>query len=155
MQYMGAALAVSDIQASRKFYEDLLGMEVFQDYGINISFTEGLSLQQDFDWLLGIPKEEIGRRTNNMELYFEETQFDDFVNRLAQYPGIEYLGGVKEQPWGQRSIRFYDLDKHIIEVGEVLTMVIRRFQAEGMRIEDISKRMDISVSDLEKLLDEK
>ena len=37
------------------FYKDLFELEVFQDYGRNISFG-GLSLQQDFDWLLGIPK---------------------------------------------------------------------------------------------------
>ena len=55
MKYSSTVIAVSDIAASRKFYEDLFGLELYQDYGINISFTCGLSLQQDFDWLTGVP----------------------------------------------------------------------------------------------------
>ena len=53
------ALSVADINAARKFYEDLFGLEVFQDYGKNIAFTCGLALQQDFDWLVNLPKEKI------------------------------------------------------------------------------------------------
>lgn len=49
MQYSCTVLSVSDIHSSRKFYEDLFGLEVDQDYGINIAFTCGLALQQEFD----------------------------------------------------------------------------------------------------------
>ena len=50
-------------------------------------------------------------------------------------------------------IRFYDLDGHIIEVGEDMKMVIKRFLASGMTMEEISVKMDASVEDLMKLLD--
>ena len=64
-----------------------------------------------------------------------------------------YIGeGVKEAPWGQRSVRFYDLDDHMIEVGENMKMVVRRFLDSGMSMEETSKRMDVSTSDLEILL---
>ena len=43
-------LAVADIATARKFYEELFGLEVWQDYGINVSFTCGLALQQAFGW---------------------------------------------------------------------------------------------------------
>jgi hypothetical protein len=59
---------------------------------------------------------------------------------------------VKEATWGQRFIRFYDLDEHIIEVGENLKMVVKRFLDSGMTMEEISKRMDVSIHDLETLL---
>ncbi len=36
-----------------------------------------------------------------------------------------------EHSWGQRVIRFYDLDGHLIEVGESMAMVIRRFFRGG------------------------
>lgn len=49
-------------------------------------------------------------------------------------------------------MRFYDLDGHMIEVGENLKMVVKRFLASGMTMEEISKRMDISRADLEALL---
>lgn len=152
MKYEGVCIAVKDISLSKKFYQDLFGLAVFQDYGINISFG-GLSLQQDFDCLLTIPKESIVNKPHNMELYFEEDNFDEFISKLQQRNDIQYVGdGVKEAGWGQRSIHFYDLDGHIIEVGENMTMVVKRFLDSGMSMVETSKRMDVSVPDLETLL---
>ena len=59
MKHVCTLISVADINASRKFYEDLFGLEVFQDYGRNIAFTCGLALQQDFDWLVDLPKEKV------------------------------------------------------------------------------------------------
>ena len=126
-------------------------MELYQDYGINISFTCGLSLQQDFDWLVGLPKEAMVHKPNNIELCFEEADFDGFLARLNDYPDLEYLGPVVEHSWGQRVIRFYDPDGHIIEVGESMKKVLQRFQDAGMSMEEISVKMDVSVFDLKKL----
>ena len=114
MKYNCTVISVADINAARKFYEDLFGLEVFQDYGRNIAFTCGLALQQDFDWLVHLSKESVLTKPNNMELCFEEEDFDGFLNKLKEYPDIEYLGEVIEHSWGQRVIRFYDLDGHII-----------------------------------------
>lgn len=152
MKYEGVCIAVKDINLSKKFYQDLFGLEVYQDYGINISFG-GLSLQQEFDWLIGMPKENIIENPHNMELYFEEDDFDGFIDKLQRRGDIQYLGdGVKEARWGQRSIRFYDPDGHIIEVGENLRMVVKRFLDSGMSMEETSKRMDVSLKDLETIL---
>ena len=110
-------------------------------------------MQQEFDWLTGLPKESILEKAHNMELYFEEDDFDGFIDRLGQRNDIQYIGdGVKEAGWGQRTVRFYDLDGHIIEVGENMKMVVKRFIHSGMSMEETSRRMDVSVSDLEKLL---
>jgi len=125
MKYVCALISVSDIDAAKKFYEDLFGLEVYQDYGKNIAFSCGLALQQDFD---------------------------GFLKQLKAYPDIEYLGDVIEHSWGQRVIRFYDLDGHIVEVGEDMKMVIKRFLASGMTMEEVSARMDVSVDDLTRLL---
>lgn len=152
MKYQGVCIAVKDVKHSRQFYQDLFDLEVYQDYGINVSFG-GLSLQQDFDWLLDIPKERVLKQSHNMELYFEEDDFDKFIDKLEQRNDIKYLGeGVKEAKWGQRSIRFYDLDGHVIEVGENMKMVIKRFLNMGMSMAETSKRMEVSITDLETLL---
>ena len=152
MKYTCTVISVADINAARKFYEELFGLEVYQDYGRNIAFTCGLALQQDFDWLVGIPKEIVLKKSNNAELVFEEQDFDGFLSKLREYPDIEYLGEVIEHSWGQRVIRFYDLDGHIIEVGEDMKMVIKRFLNTGMSMEEVSERMDVSIRDMEKLL---
>lgn len=152
MKYVCTVISVADINAARKFYEDLFGLEVFQDYGRNIAFTCGLALQQDFDWLVNLPRDRILNKSNNMEICFEEQDFDGFLDKLKKYPNIECLGEVIEHSWGQRVIRFYDLDGHIIEVGEDMKMVIKRFLTSGMTMEEVSAKMDVSIADLTKLL---
>lgn len=152
MKYICTVISVADIGAAKKFYEDLFGLEVYQDYGKNIAFTCGLALQQDFDWLVSIPKETVLKKSKNAEIVFEEQDFDGFLSKLKEYPDIEYLGEVIEHSWGQRVVRFYDLDGHIIEVGEDMKMVIKRFLNIGMTMKEVSARMDVSIDDLERLL---
>lgn len=152
MKHICMLISVSDIDAARKFYEELFGLEVFQNYGKNIAFTCGLALQQDFDWLVNLPKEKVLKKSNNAEIVFEEQDFDGFLNKLKEYPDIEYLGNVIEHSWGQRVIRFYDPDGHIIEVGEDMKIVIKRFLASGMTMEEVSVKTDASIEDLTKLL---
>ena len=41
------------------------------------------------------------------------------------------------------SRRFYDLDKHIIEVGENMNVVCRRFLDNGMTPEQVANRMNV------------
>ena len=154
MKYTCTVISVSDIEAAKKFYEDLFGLEIYQDYGINISFTCGLALQQNFDWLVNLPKEKVLKKSNNVEIVFETSNFDELLMKLKEYPNIEYLGEVIEHTWGQRVIRFYDLDGHMIEVGEDMKMVIQRFLSTGMTMEEISSKMDASAEDLTKLLNQ-
>lgn len=153
MKYTCVVISVANINAARRFYQDLFGLEVYQDYGKNIAFTCGLALQQDFDWLVNLTKERIIKKSNNAEIVFEEQDFDGFLNKLKAYSNIEYLGEVIEHSWGQRVIRFYDPDGHVIEVGEDMKMVIQRFLNAGMTMEEVSVKMDASLEDLEKLLD--
>lgn len=152
MRFCCTVLSVSDINKARSFYENIFGLEVFQDYGRNILFSCGLALQQDFDWLIGVPKEQIHEKPDNIEIAFEEHDFDTFLQKLNDYPTIKFLGSAIEHDWGQRVIRFYDLDGHLIEVGEEMKMVIERFISNGMTLEEVSRRMDVSFDDLQKLL---
>lgn len=48
-----------------------------------------------------------------------------------------------EHNWGQRVVRFYDPDYHIIEVAEDISMVVKRFFNNGMTEEQVSERMDV------------
>lgn len=153
MRYTAALLSVADVHVSRRFYEELFGLEVYQDYGINVSFTCGLALQQNFAWLTGVPADSVMRRSHNLELCFETEDFDGFLRKLDRRPDIRRLGDVVEHGWGQRVVRLYDPDGHLIEVGEDMGMVVRRFLASGLTPEEVSARMDVSLGDLKKLLD--
>ena len=46
MKYTCVVISVADINVARKFYEDLFGLEVFQDYGKTIAFTCGMTMEE-------------------------------------------------------------------------------------------------------------
>lgn len=152
MRYTAVLLSVADIHVSRRFYEEMFGLELDHDYGINVSFTCGLALQQNFAWLTGVPADSVARRSHSMELCFETEDFGGFLEKLDLRPDVCRLGDVVEHGWGQRTVRLYDPDGHLIEVGEDMGMVVRRFLASGMSMEAVSARIDVSIEDLEKLL---
>jgi len=153
MKYEALCLSVKNIEASKKFYQDLMGLKIDTDWGVNVSFKGGIALQQDFDKIIGVSKESIMSRSHNMELVFEADDFDSFIRKVETYPSIEFVkGGVVEQPWGQRVLHIYDLDGHILEVGEKFLHVIQRFMSSGMSIADVAARCGISVGDVEKYL---
>lgn len=58
---------------------------------------------------------------------------------------MEYVHPVKEHAWGQRVVRFYDPDRHMIEVGEDMKVVCKRFLDSGMTVEQTAERMDVPV----------
>ncbi|MCL2445811.1 MAG: VOC family protein [Oscillospiraceae bacterium] len=154
MKYEVVCMAVKDVAASKQFYQDLLGLEIDTDWGDNVSFKGcAFALQQGFAQVIGVPEERVKTRAHNMELVFEADDFDGFVAKLERYPNIAFVrGGVVEQPWGQRAIHFYDLDGHVVEVGEKFLHVMQRFVASGMTVEDVAQRCGIPVVDVEKYL---
>ena len=149
----GCVFAVKDIRKARAFYEELFAIRVTEDFGRNISFDCGLSLQEDFDWLVGIDKSEMKRKENNCELYFETEDLDDFAKRLKDRGDACLLHDVKMMPWLQRCMRFYDPDGHLIEVGEPMKPVVERLQAEGLTLSEVAKRMDVTVEDVCRMLE--
>jgi hypothetical protein len=87
-----------------------------------------------------ISNREVSFKGNASEFYFEEDDFDRLLNELE---GIMLVCPPLEHAWGQRVVRFYDPDGHIIEVGENMTIVVRRFSESGMMVEEISVRMGV------------
>lgn len=144
MKFKNPLLVVNDIEKSKEFYKEVLGLHVIMDFGENVTLTGGIALQTKDSWIQFINKD-IRFCGNDTELYFEEDDFDKFVERLNLIKNVKYVHNVIEHKWGQRVIRFYDLDNHIIEVGENLKKVCQRFLDNGMTIEEVSRRMDVPV----------
>ena len=153
MKFVCSMICVKDVNESREFYEKLFGLKVKFDYGINITFDCGLAIQEKFSELSGIPENDIKYKTNNFELYFEEDYFDDFLIKLNELNNIEYVHNVIEYDWGQRVIRIYDLDKHIIEIGESMDFVIKRFLKNGFSIEETARKSQHTIEYIKKLIE--
>lgn len=155
MKYIGTLIAVKDIEKSKQFYREVLEQEVVLDFGANVTLSGGFSLQSTESWKEFIHKEEneIKYGNNAAELYFEEDNMDMFIDKIDKL-NLKYIHKLKEHSWGQRAIRFYDLDEHIIEVGENLSVVAKRFKDTGMSVQEVATRMDVPIQYVEELLSE-
>ena len=117
MRLKNILIVVKDIEKSRKFYHDLFDMDLVLDNDGNMILTEGLVLQDEKIWNAFLDRDIISK-SNSCELYFEEQDIDSFVEKLERLdPSIEYVNHLMTHSWGQRVIRFYDLDGNLIEVG--------------------------------------
>lgn len=142
--YKGTLIAVKDIEKSKQFYRDILNMTVAGDFGANVQLDGGLFLQTLDSWKGFIGGKEIGLGNNAGELYFEVDDIDAFCQNL-QVHQVEYVHELLEHRWGQRVVRFYDPDRHIIEVAEDIAIVVKRFYDSGMSEEQVAVRMDVPV----------
>ena len=145
MKYGGVLLAVADIERSKRFYHDVLRLEVIEDFGANIVLTGNVFLQSKETWEKFICGKPVSFGSNDFELYFEADDIDGYIKKLDSIPGIKFVHPLIEHSWGQRVVRFYDPDYHIIEVGENMDMVVKRFLKSGLSVEETAKRMDVSV----------
>ena len=152
MKFSCSVIAVKNIEISKKFYETVLNQKIISDLGINVTFEGDFALQQGYSEMIGIPENEVKQKSNNFEMYFEEEKFDDFLKKLKTMKEIKYVHDVKKYDWGQRVIRFYDPDEHIIEVGETMENVARRFSEDGLSIEEISEKTMLSIEFLKNCL---
>ena len=143
-KYTSTLVAVSGMKKSKQFYHDVLGMKVVADFGANVTLDGGLVMQTMDTWKSFIRTDKVLLPNNAGELYFEEEDLDAFLENLKQFD-ICYVHPLFEHRWGQRVVRFYDPDRHIIEVGEKIDAVILRFVEQGLSPEETAVRMDIPV----------
>lgn len=151
------ALFVKDIGTSKKFYSGLLGLDIHLDIGKNVIYTCGITL-----WEIQsthILQSKLGldditdRRINRFEIYFEtETIQQDFEH--LKNNNIEILNEIHEEPWGQLTIRFFDPDRHLIEIGESIKQFVTRFLSFGMTAEEINKKTSVPVDQIYSLINE-
>jgi len=148
IKYICSLLTVKDIQKSREFYEKVLKQEVELDHGENVSFKGGFAIhdRDHFHELVdnGSLKNENNKGNALIELYFVSEEIEA-LNKKLKSLDVLFLHNIREQPWGQRVMRFYDPDDYIIEVGESMEAVVTRFAAEGLEVEEISQRSSMPV----------
>lgn len=158
MQFKNILLVVNDIEKSKVFYRELFGLEVIADFGGNVMLTERLVLQERKNWeaALGCLVQYGG---HDAELYFEESCMDEFLQKLKKWePGVspvnyvstvESASQMEERDWGQRVIRIYDPDYHVIEIAETTEGVVRRLKAEGLSLQEIAEKVRLPLDMIE------
>ncbi len=119
-RFVSSLITVADIKRSRNFYEEVLGQKVEADYGENVSFGSFcIHLTSHFQKL--IDNKPITNCANNFELYFDSDDLAETVKKLKEY-NVQFIHEIREMPWKQKVIRFYDPDNNIVEIGEPMTI---------------------------------
>ncbi len=113
MRLKNVLITVENLERSKKFYKDLFGLDVILEKEGNAILTEGLVLQDKNVWK-SVVGGNVLHKNNASVLYFEEKEIEKFAERLGAY---EYIGSLVQHPWGRKTIRFYDPDGNLIEVG--------------------------------------
>ena len=149
------AIFVRDICISKDFYCGVLEQSIDLDFGKNVIFKSGFAIWEIQDKhivpsTLGLDKVN-DSSINRFELYFEtENLAEIFVNLKSQ--NVKFLHEIHEEPWGQQTIRFFDPDNHLIEIGESMRQFVCRFYNQGLSIEQISKKSSIPADEITRLI---
>jgi len=124
MRFVNPIIFVRDINVWRAFYRDIMGFAVKADHSTIIIFEDHFAIHDGADlirtvWGNGtLPEHEpFGRR--NLLLYFEEDDIDACFARMSDR--VELIHPIVKHAWGQRIFRFYDPDRHAVEIGEPQT----------------------------------
>ena len=70
-------IVVSDIEQSKRFYQEVFGLRVVSDFGDNVILTEGLVLQAQKSWEQLIETDIV--TGNASELFFAEDNMEAFL----------------------------------------------------------------------------
>ncbi|MDG6256723.1 MAG: VOC family protein [Methanomicrobiaceae archaeon] len=145
LHYRSTVLFVADIGRATSLYRDVLEQEVVVDGGTRVVFSSGIVLRQNAN-AHSLPEQEeaSGGSAPCMEIYFETDDIDDVADRIFEAE-LRPLHPVAENPWGQRILRFFDPDAHLIEVGERVECIVRREAALGIPADLIALKTRLPV----------
>lgn len=144
-------LQVSDMERSKRFYEDAMGMKIRHDFGSHVSFTGGLAIheKEDYQRLISsrVPTD------HKAILYFESEDLEADEQSLRN-AGVKIVNEITEQPWNQRVFRCLDPDDNLIEVGESVKQLVVRLHSEGMDRQQILEATSFDLDTVDHALEE-
>lgn len=151
MKFHSSVIFVNDIEKSKDFYIRLLHQEIEHDFGKNVILKGGITIWEIQPDHLISKRLETTSISNRFELYFEDELIDEAYNKLNNEQ-VEFLHEIHEEPWGQRTIRFFDHDKHLVEVGEPLETFVRNMSKKGLSVKQITEKSGIPIETVNRIL---
>ncbi|PWR74708.1 VOC family protein [Methanospirillum lacunae] len=140
IKYHSVVLICKDMDISRTFYQELFDLTIELEIEGLTTFIGGISLW-DRAFASGLLYKGAGisepPERPAQEIYFDTDEIDAFFNKITSR-GVRLLHPIENTPWQQRTVRFFDPDDHLIEVGESMEEVIRRIAREGHTPEEVA-----------------
>ncbi len=150
LKFVSSVIFVKNIQASKEFYTKIAEQNILYDFGKNVVFKSGFSIweiDKNHEICRNMVKKPAG---NKFELYFETNNLKKFIS-LIEANKIKKLHNVKEESWGQRTIRIYDPDDHILEIGETMEKFVGRLK-KTMSFEEVSEKTGLPIVEIKKMV---
>lgn len=121
IRFANPVVFVKDIEVSKRFYTEQVGLKIVEDAGVFVLFEDHFSLHQARELvhtILGNEPEVVSQLQGGMNLllYFESDDLEAMFARLKDH--VHLIHPIRQQAWGQKVFRFYDPDGHIVEIGE-------------------------------------
>lgn len=151
MKLHSIVLFVKDIELSKIFYTKLIGLSILHDFGNNVILSNGISIWEIQQSHIISQELETLSNSTRFELYFEAENLDEIKIKLEQ-SSVKFLHPIQTEPWGQRTLRFFDPDNHLIEVGEPLEVFVMNMSKQGLSPDQISSKSGIPIETVKNLL---
>ncbi len=120
IQFLHPVVFVKDIELSKRFYTNILGLKIIEEHAVFILFEMHFSIHQAkalTETIYGsAPDSSELQGKGNILLYFEVDDIESFFSQIED--NIDLIHPIVRQYWGQRVFRLHDPDGHIIEIGE-------------------------------------
>lgn len=146
IRFQSAVLITDNIDNMKEFYIEVMGQTVEHDFGGCVIFDCGLSIwhvESNYALAKALGKDFAAGKNNSLEICFET---DNFVVEAPKIKSkdVKLIHDVAEEEWGQRTIRFYDPDGNIVELGESMAGFCKRLFRSGLSIAEVSQKTGIS-----------
>ena len=155
IKFHSTAAFVKNIEVSKKFYAEILGQMTELDFGKNVILKGGLTLWEINPNHIILKKlgldSTVDQKINRFEFYFETEEIDRVFQKLKEN-GVEFLHSLHEEPWCQRTVRFFDPDRHLIEVGESMPSFVVRLHNDGLTPKQIAEKTSIPLKTIRELI---
>jgi catechol 2,3-dioxygenase-like lactoylglutathione lyase family enzyme len=147
IKFHSTVIMTEEFEQMKSFYQKILQQQIEFDFGNCIGFKNGLSLwklkeEYPITKKLGRTFDKSGNK--NLEICFETDDFELVVEKLKMHK-MNFLHKETEELWGQQTIRFYDPENNLVEIGETIPCFVKRFRNQGMSAEEVSKKASIPI----------
>jgi len=156
IKFHSTVILTDDFDKMKTFYQEVLQQEIDIDFGNCIGFKNGISLwklTEDYPIAKRLGKTYDPSGNRNLEICFETDDYENVVTNLKNQD-LKYLHETTEERWGQKTMRFYDPEDNLIEIGETIPCFVKRFKKQGMTESEVSERTSVPLEMVMKICQE-
>ncbi len=122
VKFANTIVFVKDIEKSKNFYTEILGLKIVNDYGTVIMFEDHFVIHNSKSIIKTVFKtfnlrSIFKQGKKNILIYFESIQLNEIFEKVKKSK-VKIIHKIEKQAWGQQVFRFFDPDNHLVEIGE-------------------------------------